>query len=652
MLSAFRAFAKSPVAQALLGLLVLAFVFWGVKDVFRTGGLTDLVIKADSRAPITREQFKQAFDEELASESQRAGRALTADDAVKGGLDRFIVERLAASEAMGALMTQEGVYPGDTLVANELRKITGFFNPVSGQFDKEIFRRQLAARHMDEDQAYAEFRDTVAQRHYLSGLSAGLKAPKVYALLDAALEQQGVDFQWFAIPPGAVPAPAKPTDATLNDFIKQHADRLTRPETRQLSLVVISAARLAQTLPAGDADVQKQFDFEKDSLSVPEKRTVVTVAVKDAATGAKVAQELKAGGNPMTIAKAVGAQATTYSAAPKGEIVDRKVADAAFALKAGDVAGPIQGDLGLAVIKVVDVSAGKLATLADSRAKIEAEVKQRLAKQKAYDLAQKYNDARAGGEPMANAAKTAGVDIVSLPTAIAANGGTLEGQRVNMPPKLLEKAFTLAPGGESDLVQVGPGEYWSVRLDKVIPSALLGLDEPLRPGMKVRDLVTQAYMSNSLQKALRDKADGLVGEIKKGKAFEAAAAEVGAKVEEAKAVTRAAARPTAPNQPPAYSPELLGRLFDAKPGDTAIGGDARLGIVVGKLERMQEPAAPILAGLAEAEREQTTRALFNDLGEAATLAARKKVKTIVDMKQAHQAMGIADDTAAAGGARP
>ena len=60
MLSALRAFAKSPIATALLAILIVSFGIWGVRDVFRSGGFTDQVVKAQGRQPVTKAQFKQA----------------------------------------------------------------------------------------------------------------------------------------------------------------------------------------------------------------------------------------------------------------------------------------------------------------------------------------------------------------------------------------------------------------------------------------------------------------------------------------------------------------------------------------------------------------------------------------------------------------
>ncbi|MDP9103185.1 MAG: SurA N-terminal domain-containing protein [Pseudomonadota bacterium] len=644
MLSSIRAFAKSPFATALLGLLVISFGVWGIRDVFRSGGLSDAVVKAGSRAPITSAQFKDLFAQEKARREQQAGQTVSTEEAVKLGLDRGMVDQLASTEAAGAMMSAEGINPADELIAGELRKIPSFFNSVTGAFDKDTYQRALAERHMTPAQADSEFRDTIAERHYMAGIAAGLKAPRIYSLVQTAFLNEGRDFSWFAIEPKAVGEPAKPTDAQLQTFMKDNAAQFTRPELRGLSIVRFSATELAKTLKAPDADVQKRFNFEKETLSIPEKRTVIEISVKDAKAGAEAAAKLKAGIDPQIAAHDVGGQAATFKDTPKAAIADQKVAEAAFGLKEGEVAGPLQGDLGLAVIKVAAIAAAKPVTLADVRAKIESEVNQEQAKEKIYDLVQKYDDAHSGGSTMVDAAKAAGQQVTVIPP-MTAGGATLAGQRVNLPPKVGKAAFTLPQGGESEVMDLGQGEYWVVHVDKVAPPAVFGLDEQVGT-TKVRDAAERQYMLRELIKRLQDKATALTDEIKKGKSLEAAAAEVGAKVTRAENVKRTAAQPTQPGQPPAYSSDLLGRLFQAKSGEVVVGQDVKAALIVAKLEKIQEPSAAALAGGAEAARAEQTKSLYGDLSGAFRLAAQRKIKPTADYARARQALGLDPDAVA------
>ena len=246
---------------------------------------------------------------------------------------------------------------------------------------------------------------------------------------------------------------------------------------------------------------------------------------------------------------------------------------------------------------------------------------------------------------MADAAKAAGQVVTPIPEPITSQGVALSGSRANLPPKVMQTAFTIPAATESEVIDLGQGEFWVVHVDKLLPPALVGLDEKVGPNA-VRDIVTRQFQVRTLMTTLRSKADALVAKIGKGTSLEAAAAEVGAKVEQASNITQAAARPVAPGQPPANSQQLIGQLFTGKPGDVVIAQDNRPALIVARIGKVQEAPAAELAGVAEAARLQATSALVNDLGQATRLAAERMIKPVIDYRKAQQALGLDPDAIA------
>jgi peptidyl-prolyl cis-trans isomerase D len=134
--------------------------------------------------------------------------------------------------------------------------------------------------------------------------------------------------------------------------MKEHADRLTRPETRVLSIMRVSAQALEPSVAVDQAEVQKTFNFRKDTLATPETRSIVQIVAPDAKAAGVIAQRLAKGDQPAVVASAYGRQPVMIADKPKSALPDRKVADAAFSLAVGQASGPITGDLGVSVIKV------------------------------------------------------------------------------------------------------------------------------------------------------------------------------------------------------------------------------------------------------------------------------------------------------------
>jgi peptidyl-prolyl cis-trans isomerase D len=622
MLSQFRTLAQTPVAKVLFGVLAVSFVIWGVRGAVTSGGFSDAVIRADGRT-ISSPRFRQMFQEELQQYSQQSGQTLTVPDALAHHVDRQVADGIAGEEAMAAYLARIGIRPSDQQVVGEITKAPRFFNPVTGVFDKDGYKQFVQGLGLTDAEFENILRDQIAQTQFISAIAAGLRAPLLFPALQAVYENEGRTFSYFVLPPSAVPAPAQPTDAQLNGFIKDHADQLTRPEARVFTVAAFSSQKLAQTTAADPAEVQKRFDFEKDTLSTPEKRSLVEIPVRSAADGQAVAARLHKGEDPQAVAKSLNVQPAVYNDSPKTAVADKKIADLAFAMQPGQVQGPVQGDLGQAVIKLLKVTPGHQATLDEVRSKIENEVKLSQAQAQVNKAVQSYEAKRSGGTGLPDAAKAAGATVSTLPP-ITAQATTLQNQRVNIPPKLLQAGFALKPGQDSDIVDLGQGEYAALRLEKVVPPSPPPLAE-------IRDQLVRFVMQQDLMKRLQAKADAIAAGVSKGQSLEAAAAANHLTVQHAPDVLRSAAGKT-------FSTDLLSKIFLGKPGDVVDGSDVKPGFVVAKLEAVV-PATPQAAAQATANgRDAATQAEVQDFAAAVRSATREVIKPKVDYAKAHQAL--------------
>jgi peptidyl-prolyl cis-trans isomerase D len=621
MLAQIRTFAKSPVATVLLGLLVVSFAVFGIADVFRNHAIKDSVVQAGSRS-IGSAQFKQMFESyKKQAEQQNGGQPIAA------GADRGLADSLAQSEAFAALVTRLGVNPSDKLVIGELRKQPVFFDQVSGRFDKATYEQKLQENGYTGAMYEQVLRDQIAQGQLLSGLAAGLTVPRTYMAAVASYNREGRDVTWFPLAPGLTGKPDTPTDAQLADYIKKNAARFTKPELRQISFVRFSPTEFAKTVPVAEADVVKRFNFEKDTLSIAETRSFVQVPVKTQAAGVDAADRLRKGADPELVAKQLGVSTVSYADAPKTAVSDRKIADVAFGpVKVDDVIGPVQGTLGLSVVKIVKVGAGHQATLEEARAKITGEIQKEGATEKVYAIVQKYEDARSGGANMVEAAKKSGATVQPFPVPITAQGSTLDGKQAGIPPKLLQAIFTLPQSGDSEVIDLGQGEYAAVRVDKVMKAALASIDE-------VRPAATQILILDTMQKKLVAKADALIAAVKKGQTMAQAAASVEAMAQTTPDVQRSAAGK-------AFSNDFMQKLFSAKPGDLFVGEDTKLGLIVGRLDKIGAGSLADLATKVELQRDGFRTVLFNDFTAAAKITARSTIKPTVDYTMARRALGL------------
>ena len=137
--------------------------------------------------------------------------------------------------------------------------------------------------------------------------------------------------------------------------------------------------------------------------------------------------------------------------------------------------------------------------------------------------------------------------------------GTAATSRASRSPGLTQDAdgtaFALPAGGESEVEDAGHGEFFAVRVEKIIPPAMPPLDE-------IRPMLTRAWTQRELRKALQAKADALVARLKKGETLEA----VAASPEPASRVQPASTGATPARTGPGFAGPA-GRCSPSRPGD-------------------------------------------------------------------------------------
>jgi peptidyl-prolyl cis-trans isomerase D len=636
MMAAFRAFYKSWAAKVLMGLLAVSFVAWGAstRGAFNVH-LSDAVVKAGSRE-IDSADFKQHIDQMLQQYQQQTGQSVNLQDAVQQGVVQQTLEDMSTEESVLEAIRRAGVQASDQQVIDQLRKYPNFFNPVTGAFDEQVYETLLAQHNLTPAGFQRDLRDQLSLSSFDSGMAAGLKVPATYAVLFAALDQQSRAADYFLLDPRTQPQPAKPTDAQLNQFIKDHADRLRQPETRQITLVRISAQAIAAKLHPSDADVEKMFNIEKAGLSTPERRSFVKIQAKDQAQAQAIAARLAKGEAPAAVAASYGTKPITYDNEPQSAVDDQAVAKAVFALQAGQVSSPVQGQFGLAVAKLTSITPGKPATLDDVRPQIEKQLNDKASKDEAYDESEKYSDAHNKGLNMDAAVKASGAQEFKSPLPITAEGKLPNGQPIpSLNAKMVKDIFSLPQGGETDITDLGNGEYYAIRVDKVTPAHLPTLDE-------IRAPITQAYMTNEVIQAVKAKADALLARVKKGEALDAVAASAGAKVQHIELT-----RSTAQAQEQTLGQDFLAGVFEAKAGDTFDSPFPNYGYAVVKVDSVKPGSVQDIARESQTLRTQLSQEMArNEMTELLYAAARAEVKPHIDQDLAYQALGVQPPAAA------
>jgi peptidyl-prolyl cis-trans isomerase D len=631
MTGTLRSTARNPVFIVLMGLLILVFLISGAvgggrfTDAFR-GAKADSVVTAGAH-DMSANDYARIFEQDKQRYEEQTHQETTNEFLIRNGFDQQLLNEIALDQSEAEMLARAGIRPDAALVDAQIKQNPAFFDSVTGKFSDQQFLRYLARIGLSPTQAQAELGDLLAQKHFGAALQSGFRAPRAFVAMSAIAALQSRDVSYFILSGDAVVQPQPPTDAQLRAYLTAHATQLTRPETRIITLARFSAHDLAPSVTVTPAEIQSEFDRRKASLSSPETRTIIQIPVKTAADASRAAQRLEGGEDPAAIARAYGAEPVVYADKARANVADAKIAAVAFTLKAGQVAGPVQGDLGLAAIKVVKITPAKVATLDSAKAGITADLATKAARDKAYALSQAFDEARQAGSSIADAARKAGVTSVTL-GPVTAQGAGLDGQRNPLvTDKIAKTAFTLKAGEDSDVQDAEPGEYYALRVEKVLPPALPTLDQ-------VRAPLTQAYMREGLVAALRGKADALMEDLRRGKPMAEVASSVGAQV-----TRQTGMRLIQAQQYQALGRDFLGAIFGQKSGAVFDAGGPG-GVFIAKLDAVTPGDLTTTAELVNAIEARASADYLRDVVDSTKSAAREAVRAQINLTLARKTMNV------------
>jgi len=204
-------------------------------------------------------------------------------------------------------------------------------------------------------------------------------------------------------------------------------------------------------------------------------------------------------------------------------MIDRPVADAAFALKEGEVSAPVQGRFGTVLVQALKIEPEQVRPLEQVAGELKQELATARAKSEIFDVYNKIEDARAEGKSLEEAA--ANLKLEARTVEVDRSGRDPAGTPVKLPDaqRLLAGAFTTDIGVERDPLQFQDGYIW-YEVTAISPSRERSLDE-------VKDQVEARWRDQEVATRLDAKATAILEKLKAGETLPQAAAADRLKVE-------------------------------------------------------------------------------------------------------------------------
>ncbi|MDE2017670.1 MAG: SurA N-terminal domain-containing protein, partial [Hyphomicrobiales bacterium] len=483
MLETMRAVSQGVWGRLLLGVILVftiaSFAVWGIGPVFSGFGSGSLA-SVGSRT-ITPADYNFAYQNLLARAQQKLGKAIDGAQAHALGLDRQALDGLVSDAALDDEASRLGMAISDETIRKSIMSDPAF-KGATGAFDANLFKAALQRANLSEAYFVAQQRDFYLRREVEAAVVQGLAPPRALtaALSDFAGATRAIDF--YVVPKSAVPDPGEPSAKDLQAFYESRRALYAAPEYRSLVTLAVTPAILADPSKIDDAAARKLYDQVKaQRYSAPETRDLAQIKFPDEAS-AKAAKAKLDGGETFDALAAemkLKPADVDLGSVRKDQVFDKAVADAAFALKAGEVSTPVKGAFGWFLVTARKIAPASVKPYEAVAADLKKEIATQDASAKVREVHDKIEAARTDGKSLTDAAKAAGLAVKIVP-AIDAQGRDEAGVPVAglvEASALTAAAFASDVGVDNDTVPTKDGGYVWFEVSKVTKAREKTLDE-------------------------------------------------------------------------------------------------------------------------------------------------------------------------------
>lgn len=533
MLETLRRGATSKIAAGIFFIpLIVAFAFWGIGPEWRTSRSSWVAKVGDQ--PIYPEEFQRAYQNEVEMISQQTGRRITPEQARYFGLDQRVLARLAGTAALDQEVRKLGLTLSNKTIADEIRADPSF-GELNGSFSKERFDAIMRQNGLTEAGYIAmRKRDEVREQLTDSLLTGIAPAKSVIELIHKYREETRV-IEHVTLPVAKVVKLPEPDDAKLKEYYEANKKQFVSPEYRKIGVLLLTPDAVKAKISVTDEEIKDYYEANKEKFNIPETRHILQMSFPDKASADKAAPELQKAKNFVETAVKLGTKEADLDLGTlaKRQMIDSKIADAAFALKKDEVSPVIVGNFATVVIKVTEIIPGKQKSLADVTNEVRDILQTQRAAREIQTISGQIEDERSAGKPLAEAAQKVDVPYKEI-AAVARSGLGPDGKPVLSSPdatQIVGAAFAGAIGLDADPIDLsGGGAAWI---------SVLGITpEKERPLEEVKADVKTAWTEAETRRELASLAAKLADRVVKGASMADIAKETGGKVETTGAVMR------------------------------------------------------------------------------------------------------------------
>ncbi|MDH4311550.1 MAG: SurA N-terminal domain-containing protein [Gammaproteobacteria bacterium] len=557
MLQKIRERISGPFAIFFLGAIAVVFIFWGVQFESAVNSAAATVNGKD----ISQEAVRRAWQERQ-TELQTQRRDELPPELVKSEqarlLDDFIARELLVQRAH-----ESGYRVSDRELAESITRIPAL--QVDGKFSRDRYAALLRQQGRTEPEFEQEYRRDLETSQLTNAIA--LSSFVTPGELRRRVELQGEmrDAAYAVVPAAGFAAQVQVTPAEITAYYDKNKSQFMSQEKVALQYLQLNLADIAAGVQVTEDALKKYYDeTAAERNAVPERRKAAHILIEtgsdDAAASKKadaILARAKAGEDFAKLAQENSDDPGSKAAggdlgwAPKEAYV-QPFSEALFAMKKGEIRGPVKTQFGYHIIRLEDIEEPHVRSFDEVRTELEPEFRRDQAQALFYEKSQQLADESfASLSELDSVAKKLGMTVQTVDGFTRQGGGALGNDR-----KVIEAAFSnevLQERQNSPPLQIGEESVVVLRVTDHQPSMQL-------PLAQVQEQIVTRLREDKARAAATGAATALAKRVNTGEPLATAAASVGSTAVASPSLSRRG--PTVEGAAPMV-PELLQAIFKA-----------------------------------------------------------------------------------------
>ena len=394
------------IVQFVLALITLPFAFFGVDYYFRGAGALGDVASYDG-GTISQMQFAQSLrdQQDMMMRTQRGvDPAMFDNPEVRFNiLQQLVRDRLLEKKAgdLHFAVSNEQVF--DRIAADPRFQD-------DGKFSLPRYKALLAQAGIAEPAYEDSMRRQMLAEKLVEPISTGGIVAKASAEGFVTLLEQQREVAVANVDAEPFVKDVKIDDAAVKAFYDANTAAFRTPEEMKFEYLVLTPDAMAAQATVTRDEVKKKYDDNVKQYTQDEQRQAahILIAVKpdasdaDKAAAKKKAEDIaaQAKANPAKFADLAkkysedpgsAAQGGDLGSNTRGTMV-KAFDDTVFAMKPGEIAGPVQSEFGWHVIRLQGVTSAKILSFDEAKGQIETDLKQQKVSQKFGAAAEEFQN--------------------------------------------------------------------------------------------------------------------------------------------------------------------------------------------------------------------------------------------------------------------